>query len=99
MTFQMQAAGTREQVAAQLDAVTFWGDPTYPGLVRDLVHRTLALAEFKHGVFVEASGHQDTDVASLSLSIRPLNLPAPPAVAVNVTAAPAAVDVADAAAA
>jgi hypothetical protein len=80
MSFGFSAAGTAEQVKAQLDAITVNNDI---GLtVKSFLERevfatppTSLSAVHEAGFVVEASGHSDPHSLSLTVSVRQLWLP------------------------
>lgn len=83
MTFGIQAAGTKEQVRAQIKAQreqhAGWNnDPKQLDAVAALIEHHLAGSEYAGGVHVEANGHHDTHSGNLELKIRALNIPKVP---------------------
>jgi hypothetical protein len=82
MSFGFTAAGTVDQVRAQLD--TFTSNDSLGQAVKALLETELlgdtaptsGMAERELGFLVEASGHRDPHNASLTISVRPLWLPA-----------------------
>lgn len=83
MTFSIQAAGTKEQVRAQIEAQREqhkkWNnDPAQIDAVAALIEHHLSKSAYAGGVHVEASGHHDAHSGNLELKIRSLNIPPAP---------------------
>lgn len=78
MSFTIQAAGRIADVIEQVKLVEGYGDTSQMDAVRALILTELEAwptndSAFK-GVLVEASGHHDSSVRNLSITIRPLHL-------------------------
>lgn len=80
MTFSLQAAGTKEQVRAQIEKqreqhLSWNNDPAQLDAVHSLIEHHLSNSEYPGGLHIEANGHHDKHSGNLTLSIRTLNLP------------------------
>lgn len=79
MSFSLIAAGRPEDVRKQLDAQLEhhkqWGPNPQEAAVVALIEQHLAATDFPGGVYVDAAGHQDPGQASLTITLRPLQMP------------------------
>jgi hypothetical protein len=83
VSFSIHAAGSKDQVRRQLGHAVQqqekWNnDTTQIMAVVGLIEHHLAGSAYTGGVLVEANGHHDTANGNLSLTIRPLFIPAEP---------------------
>lgn len=83
MSFSIQAAGTREQVRAQVtqklaEIQRYGGNNRQAAAAAELIEQHLGMATLTNGMFVEANGHCDQYNCSLTLTIRSLAIPVAP---------------------
>lgn len=79
MSFNLIAAGrpaeVREQLRAQHEHHKQWGPNPQEDAVVALLEQHLAATDFPGGVYIDAAGHQDPGVASLTITLRALQMP------------------------
>lgn len=76
MSFSIQAAGKIPDVIEQIKAHHFYDDATQAETIRELLLGELQTwgEASQYGVVIEASGHHDTNVRNLSITMRPIFL-------------------------